>query len=176
VVHPSVEELRLPAPRFTGLAEGHSGYNDQSDFCTQFMRKRPTEPDGRRPQDRSPSPQGMCALFALCGVYFNAQAFPGRQHSVESCALRDAENCDRPNHRHSDRTKKIRARTNVKRQGQCVHVTDSRSQKTIDVKMRDFVRPCWCDVNEDARLARGLCTRLQVQVQVTIGPCIGQPT
>jgi hypothetical protein len=119
---------------------------------------------------RSNPALGMCALF-VCGVYFNAQAFPGRQHSVESCALRDAENCDRPNHRaQRDRgpTKTRRlTRTNVKRQGQCVHVTDSRSQKTIDVKMRDFVRPCWCDVNEDARLARGLCTRLQVQVQVT---------
>ena len=170
MVHPSVEGLRLPAPRFTGLAEGHSGSNDQSDFCTQFMRKRPTEPDGRRPQDRSPSPQGMCALFALCGVYFNAQAFPGRQHSVESCALRDADSIATAQITGTATTKiRARSRTNVKRQGQCVHVTDSRSQKTIDVKMRDFVRPCWCDVNEDARLARGLCTRLQVQVHVTIG-------
>jgi hypothetical protein len=58
----------------------------------------------------------MCALFALCGVYFNAQAFPGRQHSVESCALRDAENCSTAQITGTATTKiraMIRARTNV---------------------------------------------------------------
>ena len=121
---------------------------------------RPSQMDGDR---RTAHPALRvcvhCSRFAVC-ILFNAQAFPGRQHSVESCALRDAENCSTAQITGTATTKiraMIRARTNVKRQGQCVHVTDSRSQKTIDVKMRDFVRPCWCDVYEDARLARGAC-------------------
>ena len=157
MVHPSVAGLRLPAPWFTGLAEGHSGSNDQSDFCTQFMRKRPTEPDGRRPLTQ-PWVCVHCSRFAVCILTLRLFRDDSTALSHVHFAMRRIATAQITGHSDRGPTKTRRlTRTNVKRQGQCVHVTDSRSQKTIDVKMRDFVRPCSCDVNEDARLAAGAC-------------------
>lgn len=125
--------LRLPAPWFTGLAEGHSGSNDQSDFCTQFMRKRPTEPDGRRPLTQ-PWVCVHCLRFAVCILTLRLFQDDSTALSHVHFAMRRIATAQITGTGPTARTSRTA--------GQCVHVTDrtvTKDYRREDARFRSSV-------------------------------------